>query len=106
MQSQGRRRKPTTFAASMLHLAELSPHPELSLRRGSRRPAVMFCAHAESMQRQGRWRKSVRAVIAVNSMRPSSKDASAAAAANAVQEEDHEPPPGQHSGLTNVACKG
>ena len=58
---------------------------------------------AESMQRQGRWRKSVRAVIAVNSMRPGSKDASAAAAANAVQEEDSEPPPGERSKQSSEA---
>ena len=84
-------------AASMLHLAALSTHPGLSSRRDLRtQPAVMICAHAESMQRQGRWRKSVRAVIAVNSMRPGSKAASAAA--DAVQDEDHKPRPGQHNG--------
>jgi hypothetical protein len=51
-------------------------------------------AHAESMQNQGRWRKSVRTIIAVNSMRPASRKPPSAAAVDEEQEELEEPPPG------------
>lgn len=47
------------------------------------------------MQSQGRWRKSVRAIIAVNSMRPSSRKPPSVAAVDEEQEELEEPPPGQ-----------
>ena len=50
---------------------------------------------AESMQQQTRWRKSVRAVIALNSMRENRK-APSVASADEEREEPGDPPPGDY----------
>lgn len=52
-------------------------------------------AHAESMQNQERWRKSVRAIITVNSMRPSNRKAPSVVAADEDHDVPHESPPGE-----------
>jgi hypothetical protein len=46
------------------------------------------------MQNQGRWRKSVRAIIAVNSMRPTNRKSPSVMAVDEEQEELEEPAPG------------
>lgn len=53
-------------------------------------------ACAESMQQQTRWRKSVRAVIAVNSMRPSQGKAPSVASVDDEQGEPEKPWPGDN----------
>ena len=66
------------------------------------RGGVEDCAVcAESMQQQTRWRKSVRAVIALNSMRENRK-APSVASADDEQEEPEEPRPGNHR--LHVTC--